>query len=227
MRRRAQVRSVVLCAGLLGAAAVAGCVETTTRTSPRASEQDVGDVVDRQTSGAGSKAGHGSRAPSGGAIVKLPDVGDGAPVHRSGITFPEQVGSFRRVRAYLDQTGSTNSAEYADAGARVRIVATLRDRAGISAPERYEQMRAELESAGAGALPPAGDDDPDRLVLLGSTAEDAGEAGPQVLTSYRVEAIGPDFLEYRATFPASRAAAGAEALRRFRSDHAAAAERAD
>lgn len=194
MKRRAGVRSVVLCAALLGAGMAAGCVEKTTRASPRGSQQlDVGDVVGRQTSGAGSKAGHGSRAPSGGALVKLPDVGEAA--HRSGVVFPEHVGPFRRVRA-LRGPGDDRTAEYADAGGRMRVLIALRDRAGQSVEDREAQLGAALDDDPA-ARPPGGG-----------------------MNSFRVYALGPDFLEYVASYPSGQADAGERAFAQFLVDHA-------
>src|SRR5688572_3161084 len=97
--RRAIARRAALLLTMLGAVSVlAGCVETTRRTAPSGIEQQVDEASAARTPRAGSTAGHGSRAPRGGAIVVLPDLGDDAAPHRSGVTFPEQVGPFRRVR---------------------------------------------------------------------------------------------------------------------------------
>lgn len=194
MKRRADVRSVVLCAAVLGAGVAAGCVEKTTRTSPRAAQQrDVGNVVDRQTSGAGSKAGHGSRAPSGGALVTLPDIGEAA--HRSGVVFPEQVGPFRRVRA-LRGPGDDRTAEYTEAGGRMRLIVALRDRAGQSVQDREAQLGAALDDDPA-ARPPGGG-----------------------RNSFRVYTLGPDFLEYVASYPSGQTDAGERAFAQFLAEHA-------
>lgn len=200
---------------------LAGCLETTRRTVPRGPQAVSDELPDPLAPNARSPSSHGLRAAARGALVTLPDVPAGALVHRSGVTFPEQVGAFRRVRAYRAEDGSGSSAEYGDGSGRVRIVASVGDRAGASAAARYEQVRAELESAGRGALPPAGAD-PDAPALAGSTPERADQGERQLLTSYRVEAVGPDFLEYRATYPASRRQAAVEAFDRFRSDHSGA-----
>jgi hypothetical protein len=160
---------------------------------------------------------HGAPARSRGVLATLPEVGEGALVHRSGINFPEQVGPLRRVRAYQTADGGRGAAiaEYVDGSGRLRISASVRDRAGRSAAERYEELRAEVESDGGASLPPAGGE-PDAPVVAGASAAD--EQGGGLVTSYRVETYGSDLLEYRATYPASRRVAGAETFARFQSD---------
>ena len=209
--------TVLLAPALLSPSA--GCVRTT-RTPPPNPEPVPVEVVTDRSAGTVNRGArlHGVPAPSHGVAAALPDVPQGPLVHRSGVTFPEQVGPLRRVRAYQGAGGAGPSAEYADGSGRLRIVATLRDRAGRSAAERYEQVRAEAEAAGHGSLPAAAAEGDSGSTAVSGWTEAPAEGARGIVRRYRVEERGPDFLEFAVTCPASDRDRAASAFDRFRSE---------
>ena len=80
------------------------------------------------------------------------------------------------------------------ADGRMRVVVSVSDRAGRSVADREAQLDEQWPANPPGA---------------------AGAA-----SASKVEVIGPDFLEYLASYPVSRAEAGERAFAQFRADHA-------